>query len=643
MKTNFKSFLKRITTITLVLVMVFSVTTTGFAAQETWNKGQKVNYVASSSDTTYEASEWTKNLVDLYQLKWYEDPTRQVLKGEFMLVQLRIIQASLERQGLDKLSADKEVLSFKDNNTLTASAQEEAKILKSLGILSGNSDGYMNMTAPIKRSEAAKVLAFTNSKVLKIPSVRNSKIFSDTKGHWAERSISIAYQICLLNGISATAFGPNDPLTLEQTLQILENEVGYFGIKRVDVVKAMNETFKVTLNADLSNSIITNGSYVKYEEKMKTYQFDKLYNNQSAKSSEYVTKAEALKLAAAVSLNVDDVSSSIGEHDEYLNAVWVEFAKLNGITKEDINSSNYNDKATYIDVISYFENCKVGFLKDYTVKTADVHLKDLDKYSAEQQAAIKDMVANQIVYLLADALHGNEYISKGQLNEIIINFAEKYNTIVMEGDKINTDPEKMPLNANLYPYILSNVDKAIYEMPLITDYQVKAINPKDMYAYRKDCYPQIKEYTEAFFNVILNIDYRTITEENFKEQMAPYLVFAPNESVVKNYVKYVKANEIILEGSAKFYAPVVYYDGSSYRARMELKFNVIHSKTNVNLLYLDRFDVPKTYQKTSYDIFSDFYLAAAMGTHNLYISQWDLYNSILDKEHCGITKEAYSE
>jgi hypothetical protein len=648
MKTNFKNLFRRMTTIVIVFLMVFSFTATGYAAQNDWNNGKKVNYVSSSSNSSYKASEWTKNLVDLYQLKWYESPTREVLKGEFMLVQLRTIQSSLKSRGLELLSAPKETLNYKDNKTLTASAQEEAKILKSLGILSGNSDGYMKINVPIKRSEAAKVLAVANCKVLKIPSIRTAKGFVDTKGHWSEKYVSIAYQTALLNGLSSTKFSPEDSLTLEQTLQILENEVGYFGITRADVAKAMNETFKVTLDTTKSNSLVTKNSYVKYEEKMKTYGFDQLYDNKSSKTSESVTKSEAIKLALAVIFNVDDAHdfgpllNGFGEeNNEYANANWVDYARSQKLLKYDVNSTNYNDKVNYIEVISLFESCKMKFLEDYLIKDTKVYLKDISNYSLDEQSAIKDMLSNGIIYPISDTLNGSDYIFKGQLNELVVNFAEKYNTIALDGDKINTDPAKMPSNASDFAYILSNVDLKMYEkMPLNkTDWNAA---PQKIYALKKELYPNLKTYMEQSFNSMLNVDYRTITEENFMQDVREYFIFGIDPLDVKYYVEYVKANQIIIEGTSKLQAPIIYFDGSLYRARIKLNFEVKHSNTKDNLLFLDIVNsVKKTYEKEKYDLVSDYRLGINYGNPELYLSFSDLYKTLLDKSKSGIVEEDY--
>jgi putative cell wall-binding protein len=381
-------------------------------------------------------------------------------------------------------------------------------------------------------------------------------------------------------------------------------------------------------------------SYAKYEEKMKTFRFDKLYNNKSAKSSELVTKTEALKLALSVTFNTNDISGFAEEHNEYDGAIWVEFAKYHKITTEDINITNYNDKAIYMDVISYFENCKIKFLKEKLVKEVSVNLNDISKYSSEQQAAIKDMIANGIISSLTSSLNGDTSITKGQLNELVVNFAEKYNTIAMKGDIITTDLDKMPSNVDKYAYILSNVDKYIYELPFTIEYQPDSRNPKELYAVKKNVYPQAREYSEAFFDSILNIDYKTITEESFENQIAPYTVLAPNKSAIKVYVKYVKDNQIVLEGKSSLQVPIIYSDGFSYRARLNLKFEIKHSKTKQNLLYLDFFeDSNKIYAKTSYDFLVDYYLTDKYKDTDMYLTENELYKTILQKDKCGITRE----
>lgn len=380
--------------------------------------------------------------------------------------------------------------------------------------------------------------------------------------------------------------------------------------------------------------------FIKNEEKMKTYGFAKLYINQTANSSEFVTKAEALKLATAAVLNVGDVSQFIGKYTGYENETWVEFANYEGVVKEAVNINNYNEKAKYIDVISYFENYKAVRLTALPIKSTTAYIKDISTYSTEQQAALRDMVANEIITLSNNTLNGSSDITKGQLNELVINFAEKYNTIALKGDTINLDPSKMPSNANQYPYILSNVDKSIYETPLSIKFEAEFLNAKELYQYKKELFPRIKSDTEEYFNIILNVDYRTITEDNLREQLTRYLVAVPNEPSVLAYVKHVRDNQIVIQGGAKIQVPVIYSDGFAYRARMIVTFNVVQSNTKENLLYYDQFTEKKIYEKNSYNFIADYFLTDRYGDPNMRLAEVELYKAILDTKNCGITKQS---
>jgi hypothetical protein len=402
----------------------------------------------------------------------------------------------------------------------------------------------------------------------------------------------------------------------------------------------------IVIMATLITSYLNNKMYklyIKYEEKMQIYGFDKMYNNKTAKTSESVTKAEALKLVLSAVFNTYDISGFAAEHNEYENAIWVEYAKDSEITKEDINVSSYKHKAKYIDVITYFENCKIKFLKQQPIKSTDVIIKDINKYTTDQQIAIKDMVGNEVINLFSNNVKGNKYIFKGELNELVINFVEKYNIIAPLGEKLNINPEKIPANAAEYPYTLATIDKSIYEKPFFLGYDIKKMSPKELYTYKKDYYPQIEMVSEGFFNEILNIDYKTITEESLKSKLEQYLVFRADDFAIASYVKHVKDNEIVIEGDSQLQFPIIYFDGESYRARLRLKFEVKHSKTKDSLLYLDMLDsLKERYENKSYDILVDYYLANAFGNNNMYVDEKKLYDTILDNDKCGITKEVDS-
>ncbi len=384
-------------------------------------------------------------------------------------------------------------------------------------------------------------------------------------------------------------------------------------------------------------------SYIKYEDKMKIYGFDSMYDNKSAKTDELVTKTEALKILLSAVFNTSDISNFALNSNEYPDAIWVDYAKSSGITNEDINKDNYWNNAKYIDVIVYFENSKVKILKEKIADT-ESKIEDINKYTLAEQTAIKDMIASQIIFLYSNNVNGSEKIFKGQLNELVINFVEKYNTITMNREKINVNPEKFPSNAKDFPYTLANIDKSVYEKTFNTQYSSEAMLPVELFRYKKEEYSQIQRFAEEYFNAVLNVNYNTITEDGFKTKLSEYLIYKPNDYAVKRYIENVKTNEIIIEGAAKVQFPVIYSDGISYRVRIRITFDIKNSKTKDNLIYLDYINgLKKTYEANKYDLIIDYYMTNAIDNSNIYMKEVDLYGSILDNKISKITQEVDKE
>lgn len=255
--------MKKLLTVIFTIVMLFAFSVSAYASTGSngWNGGEKINFNPLNYNTVYSPSDGSKDLVNKYGLIWYENPTRYVLRGEAMLVELRTIQASLERRDCKLLSANGETLSnFYDKDTLVPSAQEEAKILKAIGMLT-NSYSYMNMDSYVTRGEVAKYITITNQNVLSIPTRRTDMPFTDISYDSNKDYITYAYKIGVMDGITSVNFNPNSYITLEQMLDTLDNEVGYYGITSQDVATAMNETFKVTFNLDLKKIVAENTSY----------------------------------------------------------------------------------------------------------------------------------------------------------------------------------------------------------------------------------------------------------------------------------------------------------------------------------------------------------------------------------------------
>lgn len=385
--------------------------------------------------------------------------------------------------------------------------------------------------------------------------------------------------------------------------------------------------------------------YRAYEEKMKTYGFDKAYNNESAKTGESITKSEAIKMILAACFNTNDISgfaAEPGEDNNYDNAMWVEYAKYRGIiTDGDINKDNYKSKASYIEVIRYLATAKTKLLEKELDSAVQLKVKDIDKYKSDEQVAIEDMIQNEIIKVNTKKIKGNKNIFKGQMNELISNFVEKYNTITVNGEKININEDKKPSNKDEYPYTLASVDKSIYEKKFYVDDESNFINPKELYTAKKDYYTQIQEIAEGYYNLILNVDYNTINYENLKDEMLQYVLYGTDG--LKEYVNYVKENKIKIEGKSTVMFPAVYFDGLEYVVRMKLEFEVKNSNTKNNLIYMDPIadsENPVKYDNNKYTIYIDAKMGNAIdGSDALYNDTTTIYKLLLDGQKDTMSRE----
>lgn len=383
--------------------------------------------------------------------------------------------------------------------------------------------------------------------------------------------------------------------------------------------------------------------YIKYEEPMVNYAFDKVYNNSSAKTSEKVTKSEAIKMILSALLNQSDISGFAKEpEDNYTNAIWVEYAKFRGIiSDEDITKDNADDKATYVEVIRYLANAKVKMLEKDLDTKEDLKIKDIDKYKPDEQIAIQDMIINQIITVNTKKIKGNSHIFKGQLNELISNFVVKYNTITVNGEKMNINEDRMPSNKEEYPYTLSSVDKNLYEKDFYVDNQEEFQNPKEVYAVKKEYYTQIQEIAEGYYNTILNVDYNTIDYQKMNKKLSSYVLYGT--SGLKEYVEYVKAHKIKIEGKSTVLFPAIYFDGLQYIVRMKLEFEIKNSDTKNNLLYMDPIentDKPIKYNNKTYTIYIDTRMSNAIsGSDALYNDNITIYNLLLKNQSDTMTRD----
>ena len=321
--------------------------------------------------------------------------------------------------------------------------------------------------------------------------------------------------------------------------------------------------------------------YSKYTRKMDMYGLTGLYNNGKATAYQKVSNEEMLKIVfAAVSgnLNIDEIKK-----ENVLNIL------DKGYTNK-ITSNNLKDNATYDETVL----CITRMLERYLeLEIPQVELKmsnsKLEKYTETEKQDISKAVSLEIILNKNSALNDKE-ILKGKLNELIVTVIEQYATIYYKADgkvKLVTEQDKLPSNYKEYPYIVDRIETNIYEYDFKTKYASDFTNPKDVYQKLGYLYYQIDEKIVEYFDYILNIDYETITVDNFIDDINSLVLYRLENEDVEAYVDYVKKNQIKLKGAATPLLPIIYYNGKDYLVRTKITFEVLNSNTQDNLLFGD--------------------------------------------------------
>lgn len=378
---------------------------------------------------------------------------------------------------------------------------------------------------------------------------------------------------------------------------------------------------------------------VNYNETVESYGFAKLYDNGTANDTDVVTKSELLKMVIGSTLNTEDVSdlveiksfiedyneidpdakATLHEKLEYPNQIWVEYAKATGVVENNvITKETQGQAATFLDALLYFSKAK-RLLLDKALDTKEgINVKNIESFNVGEQLAIHDMISNAMIE--NKDYNWKENLTKKNLNSLITNFSQKYNTITIGDEKININKEKEPSNASEYPYTLASVKKDIYE---IKNYQAKADsykNAKNTYANIKQFFYEINGLVQNYYQTILNVDSNTIDEAAFIEALQMSALYKENEDLIKDYVKYVKENQIKISGSAQVQFPAIYFDGENNRVRVKIEYKIERANKKENLLYKDlESKNPITYEKDEESIIVDLPITKALTSDTMYV------------------------
>ena len=350
-----------------------------------------------------------------------------------------------------------------------------------------------------------------------------------------------------------------------------------------------------------------NKKYKEYEKSMSAWGFSEMYNNKKASFYEDVSKSEAVKMIISASLNISDISKRMKiEETNYENEPWIKYGENLGIISENnINTKNQDDKITLIEFLEILSNAKVKLIEKNLDSDAEYNYAFLDKVTNDQKIILKDMIYNKILEDVIDNTNVNKKLSKGMCNKLLYNFVKKYNTITINGAKLNINEEKLPSNVEDYPYILSNIDKSIYQKRFKYQNVSKFKKPVEIYSDVKEYFETIDMLVSEYVSTVFNINYTNLNENELKERLKNIYGISYNEYKINKYIEQIKTNKIIITGTAIPQYPIVYFDGNEYRVRVKIVYSIQSSTDLKNIFFLDNNeDITYSFDSTEglYDI-----------------------------------------
>lgn len=120
------------------------------------------------------------------------------------------------------------------------------------GYMIGRPGSVFDMDGLLTRAEFAAIM----DRVFIFDSVKITKTFEDTQGHWAETSINRLASNKVILGVSSTEFRPNDVLTRDQVLQMLSRVLDISKYKkRTDLIDLKQHYAKETIARMLNSGV----------------------------------------------------------------------------------------------------------------------------------------------------------------------------------------------------------------------------------------------------------------------------------------------------------------------------------------------------------------------------------------------------
>ncbi|MEG2460354.1 MAG: hypothetical protein RR988_03455 [Clostridia bacterium] len=340
--------------------------------------------------------------------------------------------------------------------------------------------------------------------------------------------------------------------------------------------------------------------YAKYGDKILTFGLNGYYSDEKAKEYKNVKNGEALAIIGAAALNTEDaVDLGYAPTFTHKNASWVRYAEVEKIIKEaSVDAKNVNKEISKIEVVRILGKYKEEILKKDLNTDVKLKINQAHKLDKKDQEYLKDAVKNGL-FKNSGSIKDTVKIKRGEFNKAVHEFMVTTDCIASGLGEVETNAAKLPSNSEEFPYILKGYDKAIYEVPFKKDpnqlYAAEFQNPNKLYEYIRGIEKSTTETVTKYFDLLLNVDYKNIDSKQLLDSYTELMQFTMNKEIVEPYVNYVKEHKLVLSGESKVFSPAMYYDGNTYRMRVQITLNVLEGDTKDNVLLGDTLGAKVTY------------------------------------------------
>lgn len=254
-------------------------------------------------------------------------------------------------------------------------------------------------------------------------------------------------------------------------------------------------------------------------------------------------------------------------------------------------------------------------------------ISDLSKIKLEYQDDVIQVFGKGIIvgysngrYTQNRSFKGNKEITYYVAKSIVKIILNKKLRKVMSPDGQLTRNTKLPCNAKEYEYILASFPNKFYEMMFTYETYMSNVKKKKYEDYArpidsrkqkfvnsnykgtvKDTQDILDKYLDVWVKKIennlqcrFNVDYRTIDDDWYKQFLNSYhrtlTVSRDNDlkSDIKNYIKDVKKNKVIIKTKLVSVEPSTLYKYGSYYIRCYVKFKVVSAKNMKDIIEFER-------------------------------------------------------